>query len=118
MVLVGFVFAHAGNNLLNDLVDWKKGVDKDNYFRNQYGTHPLLVMEKSEFLAHLLFTGTIGLAVAMTLCYLKGMEVIILTVVGSFFLLFYTWPLKYIALGEISVFIVWGLLMIGGKLLL
>jgi 1,4-dihydroxy-2-naphthoate octaprenyltransferase len=28
--------------------------------------------------------------------------------------LFYTWPLKYIAMGEISVLIVWGPLMIGG----
>src|SRR5205085_899440 len=33
---------------------------------------------------------------------------------GSFFVLFYTWPLKYIALGEIAVFLVWGPLMIGG----
>jgi 1,4-dihydroxy-2-naphthoate octaprenyltransferase len=28
--------------------------------------------------------------------------------------LFYTWPLKYIGLGEIAVLIVWGPLMIGG----
>jgi 1,4-dihydroxy-2-naphthoate octaprenyltransferase len=28
--------------------------------------------------------------------------------------LFYTWPLKYIGLGEIAVIIVWGPLMIGG----
>ena len=33
---------------------------------------------------------------------------------GIFFVLFYTWPLKYIALGEIAVLIVWGPLMIGG----
>ena len=29
-------------------------------------------------------------------------------------MLFYTWPLKYIALGELAVLIVWGPLMIGG----
>lgn len=34
--------------------------------------------------------------------------------VGAFFLLFYTWPLKGLALGELSVLIVWGPLMIGG----
>jgi 1,4-dihydroxy-2-naphthoate octaprenyltransferase len=28
--------------------------------------------------------------------------------------LFYTWPLKYIALGEVAVLLVWGPLMIGG----
>jgi 1,4-dihydroxy-2-naphthoate octaprenyltransferase len=33
---------------------------------------------------------------------------------GAFFLLFYTWPLKGMALGEIAVLIVWGPLMIGG----
>jgi 1,4-dihydroxy-2-naphthoate octaprenyltransferase len=32
----------------------------------------------------------------------------------AFFVLFYTWPLKYIGLGEIAVLIVWGPLMIGG----
>jgi 1,4-dihydroxy-2-naphthoate octaprenyltransferase len=31
-----------------------------------------------------------------------------------FFVLFYTWPLKYIALGELAVLLVWGPLMIGG----
>ena len=29
-------------------------------------------------------------------------------------MLFYTWPLKYIGLGELAVIIVWGPLMIGG----
>ena len=33
---------------------------------------------------------------------------------GAFFLLFYTWPLKGMAMGEIAVLIVWGPLMIGG----
>ena len=33
---------------------------------------------------------------------------------GVIFVLFYTWPLKYIALGELTVFLVWGPLMIGG----
>jgi 1,4-dihydroxy-2-naphthoate octaprenyltransferase len=33
---------------------------------------------------------------------------------GAFFLLLYTFPLKYIGLGELSVLIVWGPLMIGG----
>jgi 1,4-dihydroxy-2-naphthoate octaprenyltransferase len=33
---------------------------------------------------------------------------------GAFFVLFYTYPLKYIGLGEIAVILVWGPLMIGG----
>ena len=39
--VLGLVFAHATNNLLNDLTDHLKGVDKDNYFRAQYGPQPL-----------------------------------------------------------------------------
>ncbi|HAN69612.1 MAG TPA: prenyltransferase, partial [Halieaceae bacterium] len=33
---------------------------------------------------------------------------------GAFFVLFYTWPLKYIGLGEPAVLLVWGPLMVGG----
>lgn len=35
--IAGIVLAHATNNLLNDLVDHNKGIDKDNYYRSQYG---------------------------------------------------------------------------------
>ena len=41
MVTVGLLFAHATNNLINDFTDHIKGVDKDNYFRSQYGPQPL-----------------------------------------------------------------------------
>jgi 1,4-dihydroxy-2-naphthoate octaprenyltransferase len=33
---------------------------------------------------------------------------------GAFFVLFYTWPLKYIGMGEPAVLAVWGPLMVGG----
>ena len=33
---------------------------------------------------------------------------------GAFFVLFYTWPLKYYGLGEPAVLLVWGPLMVGG----
>ena len=33
---------------------------------------------------------------------------------GALILLFYTYPLKYIGIGELSIFIIWGPLMIGG----
>ena len=37
LVALGLCLAHATNNLVNDLTDYWKGVDKDNYFRTQYG---------------------------------------------------------------------------------
>lgn len=114
LVTLGLVFAHATNNLLNDLVDWSKGVDKDNYARAKYGTHPLSVMSKEELGVYILVTGLIALSIGVYLCFLRGAGVVYLTILGCFFVLFYTWPLKYIAMGEISVLLVWGTLMVGG----
>src|SRR2546430_10339218 len=34
---------------------------------------------------------------------------------GAVFVLFYTYPLKYIGLGEVAVILVWGPLMIGDR---
>jgi 1,4-dihydroxy-2-naphthoate octaprenyltransferase len=48
------------------------------------------------------------------LIYLRGGLTLILLGMGAFFVLFYTFPLKYIALGEIAVLVVWGPLMVGG----
>jgi len=114
MVTLGLLLAHATNNLLNDFTDWSKGVDKGNYFRNQYGTHPMTVMTKTEMMVYILITGLSALLCGVYLTYLRGEIVLYLTLAGAFFLLFYTYPLKFIGMGEISVFIVWGLLMVGG----
>src|SRR6266536_6323139 len=39
LTALALVLAHATNNLLNDLTDHLKGVDKNNYFRAIYGPH-------------------------------------------------------------------------------
>ena len=48
---------------------------------------------------------------------LGGTPVLILMLIGAFFVLFYTYPLKYIGLGELTVLLVWGPLMIAGTYL-
>eukprot|EP01114_Cavostelium_apophysatum_P017417 TRINITY_DN5168_c0_g1_i1.p1 TRINITY_DN5168_c0_g1~~TRINITY_DN5168_c0_g1_i1.p1 ORF type:complete len:337 (+),score=34.34 TRINITY_DN5168_c0_g1_i1:17-1027(+) len=114
LVTLGLTLAHATNNLINDYVDWIQGVDQGDYFRGRYGSHPMVMMSKRELEMFILVTGLSALAVGLYLCYLRGTEVVILTIIGAFFLLFYTYPLKHYALGEVSVFLVWGILMIGG----
>jgi 1,4-dihydroxy-2-naphthoate polyprenyltransferase len=116
LLAVGLVFAHATNNLLNDITDFNRGVDKNNYFRTQYGPQPLEqgLMTKNEVLTYAVVTGLIALAAGLPLVLQNGMLGWILLAAGAFFVLFYTWPLKYIGLGEIAVLIVWGPLMIGG----
>ena len=116
LLAVGLVIAHATNNLFNDYTDYAKGVDKDNYFRAQYGPQPLEhgLMTRRQLLTYIAVTGLIALAIGLALVYLRGGLTLLLLGLGAFFVLFYTYPLKYIALGELAVLIVWGPLMIGG----
>jgi 1,4-dihydroxy-2-naphthoate octaprenyltransferase len=116
LVAFGLIMAHATNNLFNDFTDYVKGVDKDNYFRAQYGPQPLEhgLMTKRQLLTYAVVTGLIALAAGVALIYLRNGMTVLFLVLGAFFVLFYTFPLKYIALGEIAVLIVWGPLMIGG----
>ncbi|MEO0203088.1 MAG: prenyltransferase [candidate division WOR-3 bacterium] len=116
LLTIGLILAHAVNNMLNDYTDYLKGVDKDNYFRAKYGPHVLEheLMTKSEFFKYLVITGILAILIGIYFIYLRGIYAFILFIIGSFFVLFYTFPLKYIGLGELSVLIVWGPLMIGG----
>ncbi len=116
LLALGLILSHATNNLLNDFIDHVKGVDKDNYFRAQYGPQPLEhgLMTKKQLLTYAAITGLIAVATGVAFVYIRGNLALILLGLGAFFVLFYTFPLKYIALGEIAVLIVWGPLMIGG----
>jgi 1,4-dihydroxy-2-naphthoate octaprenyltransferase len=116
LLVVGLIFAHATNNLLNDYTDYKRGVDKDNYFRTQYGPQPLQngLMSERELLTYAAVTGLIAVAAGLPLVIFGGTTALLLMLAGAIFVLFYTWPLKYIGLGEIAVLLIWGPLMIGG----
>lgn len=116
LVTFGLIFSHATNNLLNDYTDYVRGVDQDNYYRAEYGPQPLVhgLMTKRQLLIYAGVTGLFAAVCGVALIALTDWNTAILMGLGIFFVLFYTWPLKYIALGEISVLIVWGPLMIGG----
>jgi 1,4-dihydroxy-2-naphthoate octaprenyltransferase len=118
LLVLGLTLSHATNNLFNDYTDFRRGVDKNNYFRTQYGPQPLAhgLMTVRQSLTMAGVTGAIALACGTALAALDGWDpfVFILVAAGAVFVLFYTWPLKYIALGELSVLLVWGPLMIGG----
>ncbi len=116
LATLGIVLAHATNNLLNDYTDTARGIDQENYYRAQYGPQPLLhgLMTKRQHLTYSAITGGLALAIGIYLVFYRGGLTLPLLLAGAFFVLFYTWPLKYIALGEVAVLIVWGPLMIGG----
>ncbi|MCS7246659.1 MAG: prenyltransferase [Anaerolineales bacterium] len=116
LATLGIVLAHATNNLLNDYTDAARGVDRENYYRAQYGPQPLIhgLMTKRQHLTYSAVSGGIALAIGLYLVFYRGGWTLALLLAGAFFVLFYTWPLKYIALGEVAVLIVWGPLMVGG----
>lgn len=113
---VALLAAHATKNLLNDLTDHLKGVDKNNYFRAIYGPHALEhgMLTVRGLLAYAAASGFVALAIGGYLVAVRGPGALALMAAGAFFVLFYTYPLKYIGLGEIAVVLVWGPLMIGG----
>lgn len=116
IVTLGLFIAHGTNNLLNDYSDFSRGIDADNYFRTQYGVHPLVqgFWTKKQQLKWFLVSGVIAsLCGVYALFYTNFSPVIIgLFALGALILLIYTWPLKYLALGELSIFLIWGPIMV------
>jgi 1,4-dihydroxy-2-naphthoate octaprenyltransferase len=112
----GLILAHAANNLLNDLIDHNKGIDSGNYYRSLYGPQPIEhgLLTKKQMYRYIGVTLALALAIGSYLVFETGLLTLVLLVAGLFFVLFYTWPLKYIGLGEPSVIIIWGPLMVGG----
>jgi 1,4-dihydroxy-2-naphthoate octaprenyltransferase len=115
---IGLIMAHAANNIFNDFTDFVRGVDKDNYFRTVYGAQPIAsgLMTRRQHLTYFAATSLLALAAGIYLLYINHWDrgILLLIGLGAVFVLFYTWPLKYLALGEASVLLVWGPLMIGG----
>lgn len=118
VMTLGLLLAHASNNLFNDYTDYIRGVDQKNYYRAVYGLQPLVqgFMTKGQHLTYFAFSGLMALGCGIYLIWQNesNWNVWALLLSGAFFLLFYTWPLKYIAMGEIAVLAVWGPLMVGG----
>jgi 1,4-dihydroxy-2-naphthoate polyprenyltransferase len=118
IISLGLFIAHGTNNLLNDYTDYNRGIDSDNYFRTQYGVHPLVqgFWDPCTQLKWFYVSGTIAFATGLFALWYTHMDitVLILFAVGALALLFYTYPLKHLALGELAIFLIWGPIMIGG----
>lgn len=114
--VIGIVFAHASNNLINDYTDTKRGVDTEDYPRSQYSTHPVLggLTTPSRLLQVALALTFIDGLIMLYLASVSGWPVIVFAVLGLVISLAYTAFLKRYALGEIASLLVWGPLMTGG----
>lgn len=119
LCVVGLLLAHATNNQLNDFTDSALGIDRGNYFRNRYGAHVLEdgLLSRRQLFVSIALSGAVALAIGTYLSLRIGTAVLWPLGAGAFFLLFYTYPLKRLGLGEIAVLLVWGPLMTGGSYL-
>jgi 1,4-dihydroxy-2-naphthoate octaprenyltransferase len=94
LVVFGLIFAHATNNMVNDLTDFKRGVDLNNYYRTLYGPQPIQqgLMSQKEVLVYIAITGLIAVCAGIPLILFGGLPVLVL----------------------MAVLLIWGPLMVGG----
>lgn len=120
ITLLGMIVLHAATNLMNDYYDVLSGVDYLKVSTAKYRPHPLLegklVPKQVRNGAFLLY----GLA-AISGIYLaatRGWVILGIGMIGAVSSFFYTAPpfkYKYSALGEFSVFLMWGPLIVEGS---
>jgi 1,4-dihydroxy-2-naphthoate octaprenyltransferase len=118
LVMIGLLIAHSAANMANDWYDVKHGVDA-NAPTSEYRPHPLLFgeLDKHSYKVVVYLLYGVGLAISLYLTWLKGLPVILFSIVGVILGVFYTADpvmLKHRAVGEICVFIAFGPLMVGG----
>ena len=118
IVTIGLFVAHGTNNILNDYTDFTRGVDKDNYFRTQYGVHPLVqgFFTKPQQIRWFLASGVLAALSGIYALYYTNFSPVIfgLFAFGAIALLAYTYPFKYWGVGEFAIFLIWGPIMVTG----
>src|SRR5215475_205140 len=119
LAAAGIVLAHMANNLMNDLFDLEAGTDREDYPRNLYSPHPVLsgVITRRGLAACALVVNLLCLAIMIVLTVAQGWPIIAFALGGFLLSAAYTAPplrLKKHGLGEVTVLVVWGPLMVGG----
>lgn len=119
LALLSAVLLHAATNLINDYYDVINGVDTVEAATAQYRPHPLveglLPVAHVRWVAYGLFALAALIGIYLTL--VCGVVILVIGLVGLLAGLTYTAPplkYKYVALGEVSVFLMWGPLMVEG----
>ena len=118
LTMIGLLIAHTAANMANDWYDVKHGVD-ENAPTSVYRPHPLLFgqVDKSRYKMVIFGLYTIGIGISLYLTWIQGFPVLVFSVLGVLFGVFYTADpikLKHHSVGEISVFLAFGPLMVGG----
>ena len=120
LAILAGVFMHAATNLINDYYDVKSGVDFQGVSTGIYRPHPLLegkLTPRQVVIEACLLYG-IATVIGLYLVSVCGWPLLWIGLIGALASVTYTAPplkYKYIALGELSVFLMWGPLMVMGS---
>lgn len=116
LAVLGVVIAHASNNIINDYMDVRQGVDTEDYPRAQYSPHPLLggLTTPRGLLIAAVILNVLDAAIMLYLYSQVGIFVVYIAIAGLVLSLLYTSVLKRAGFGELTSLIVWGPLMTGG----
>jgi 1,4-dihydroxy-2-naphthoate polyprenyltransferase len=119
LAAVGIVLAHVANNLMNDLWDLDAGTDTDRYPRALYAPHPVLagITTRRGLLGRALVVNVLDLGILVALALARDPWIVAFALGGFLLSVAYTAPplrLKKRGLGELTVLVVWGPLMVGG----
>lgn len=119
MTLVAGVMMHGATNLINDYYDVKMGVDTPEVSTAQYRPHPLVEgkLTARQIFWEAVVLYTVAVAIGLYLAETRGWVLFWIGIIGLVASITYTAPpfnYKYRALGEFSVFIMWGPLMVEG----
>jgi 1,4-dihydroxy-2-naphthoate octaprenyltransferase len=109
--LLGMAVLHTGANLLNDVYDYRKGIDR---MVNPVsgGVVRGWITQKEALVAGWLFL-VVGSGIGLFIYSQVGTPVLVIGIVGVLIGILYTWgplPLKYSALGDLAVFLNFGVL--------
>lgn len=120
LVVAGMVATHAAGNVLNDYFDTKSHVDSPDSATAKYRPHPILsgmLTPRAVFAEAMALFGLAAVA-GLLLAVFRTPHVLWIAAAGFVLTFFYSgWPLtlKYRALGEMAVFLIWGPLMFLGS---
>ncbi|MBE3134242.1 MAG: prenyltransferase, partial [Acidobacteria bacterium] len=118
-VVLGVVLCHAAGNVLNDFFDARNRVDHADSATARYRPHPILggLMAPRTALLQALVLFASAAAVGLAAVLLRSPHVLWIAGAGFLLTFFYSGgplTLKYRALGEVAVFLIWGPLMFQG----
>lgn len=104
--LVAVMVMHAGGNLISDYFDFKKNVDR----KETFGSSRLLVkgiFQPKTILIYGLTLLAISSAMGFVMVYLRGWHLLWIGALGVLGAFFY-YALKFIALGDLLIFVIYG----------